>query len=181
MRKNNITKLVTASLLAALTCIATMVIQVPSPMNGYVHLGDAFVILSGVILGPLYGSAAAGIGSMFADILTGYTHYALGTLLIKALAACVASILYYAITNHIKTKTSQYIGTILGGLGSGVIVTIGYFIFSSIFLDKGIAAISSIPGNIIQTVFGLIIATILVPILMKIPNIRFMSYCSNKL
>ena len=28
-----------------------MVVQIPSPMNGYVNLGDCFVLLSGWLLG----------------------------------------------------------------------------------------------------------------------------------
>ena len=55
-------KLVLAALFAALACGATMVIQVPSPIGGYLNLGDCIVLLSGWLLGPVYG-AAAGIVS----------------------------------------------------------------------------------------------------------------------
>ena len=55
-------KLVFSALMAALVYAATMMIQIPSPMNGYVNLGDCFVLLSGWLLGPWYGAAAAGIG-----------------------------------------------------------------------------------------------------------------------
>ena len=33
-------------MLAALTCVATMVIKIPSPLNGYINLGDCIVLLS---------------------------------------------------------------------------------------------------------------------------------------
>ena len=45
-------KLVFSALMAALVYAATMMIQIPSPMNGYVNLGDCFVLLSGWLLGP---------------------------------------------------------------------------------------------------------------------------------
>ena len=64
MSDKKIRKLVLAALLAALVCVATMVVQIPSPMQGYVNLGDCFVLLSGWLLGPWYGFAAGGIGSM---------------------------------------------------------------------------------------------------------------------
>ena len=64
----NTKKLVVTALMAALTCIATMIIKIPTPTFGYIHLGDGFVLLSGIILGPVSGAFAAGIGSMFADI-----------------------------------------------------------------------------------------------------------------
>ena len=57
------------ALFAALTCIATMIIRIPTPTKGYVNLGDCLVNISAWILGPAYGAAAAGIGSAFADIL----------------------------------------------------------------------------------------------------------------
>ena len=69
MNDKKIRKLVLAALLAALVCVATMVVQIPSPMQGYVNLGDCFVLLSGWLLGPGYGAAAAGIGSMLVDLL----------------------------------------------------------------------------------------------------------------
>ena len=75
MRDMKIRKMVLAALMAALTYVATMVVQIPSPMQGYVNLGDCCVLLSGWILGPWWGGAAAGIGSMLTDLLNGYAHY----------------------------------------------------------------------------------------------------------
>lgn len=57
MTNQNIKKLVTAALLAAMTCVATMIIKIPTPTFGYIHPGDGFVLLCGVVLGPLPGSA----------------------------------------------------------------------------------------------------------------------------
>ena len=70
MNDKKIRKLVLAALLAALVCVATMVVQIPSPMQGYVNLGDCAVLISAWMLGPLYGGAAAGIGSALADLLS---------------------------------------------------------------------------------------------------------------
>ena len=76
-------KIVLASLFAALTCVATMFIRIPSPVSGYLNLGDGFVLLSAFLLGPALGSVSAGIGSVLADLLSGYPMYAVGTLVIK--------------------------------------------------------------------------------------------------
>ena len=62
MTHQTLRKIVTAALLAAMTCIATMIIRIPTPTFGYIHPGDCFVLLSGVILGPVGGAIAAGIG-----------------------------------------------------------------------------------------------------------------------
>ena len=89
-------KLVLAALFAALCTVMTMVIQVPSPMQGYVNLGDCAVLLSAWVLGPWYGGAAAEI-----------------------------------------------------------IMVLGYFGYASLWLGKGLAAAASIPGNLVQGVFGI--------------------------
>ena len=46
MSDKKIRTMVTAAVLAALACVATMVVQIPSPMNGYVNLGDCCWVAS---------------------------------------------------------------------------------------------------------------------------------------
>ena len=91
MSDRNIRKLVLAAVFAALCTILTLVIQIPSPMHGYVNLGDCAVLLSAWVLGPGYGGAAAGIGSMLADLFSGYAYNAPGTIAIKLAMAAAAA------------------------------------------------------------------------------------------
>ena len=77
-------------MLAALCCVATMIIKIPSPLKGYLNLGDCVVLLSGWLLGPAYGFAAAGIGSALADVFSGYVVYAPATFIIKGIMALIA-------------------------------------------------------------------------------------------
>ena len=93
MTDKKLHRLVLAALFTALTTVMTMVIQVPSPMQGYVNLGDCGVLLSAWVLGPVWGGAAAGVGSMLADLLSGYAHYAPGTLVIKTCMAVAAALI----------------------------------------------------------------------------------------
>lgn len=167
----NLKKYVLSALFAALCCIATMLIQCPSPTGGYIHLGDGFVILSGIILGPIYGGLAAGIGSMFADVFTGYFVFAPATLIIKALAAVAAAYIFKLISKAIKGIKSYIIGGILCGIAAIVIVTVGYLLFETCLKGFSIA-VTGVVGNIVQGTGGLIIATILIPILGNIPDIK---------
>lgn len=174
MTSNKTQKLVTAALLAALTCIATMVIQIPTPVtSGYIHLGDGFVILSGILLGPVYGSAAAGIGSMLADLLTGYAAYAPVTLVIKALAALGAALVFQSFQK--KGSRTHMASVTAGGFLAAVIVALGYFAAESTILGYGLAAAASIPHNFVQGIFGIIISAALTQVLLKIPFIRTMT------
>ena len=55
-------KLVISALLTALVCVATMIVKIPSPLKGYLNLGDCVVLVSGWLLSPVYGFLAAGLG-----------------------------------------------------------------------------------------------------------------------
>lgn len=155
-----IRKIVQAALLAALCCVATLVIQVPSPMNGYVNLGDGFVLLSGFLLGPIYGGAAAGIGSMLADLISGYGVYAPATLIIKFLMAFCAGLI-------LKKKNTGILRA-LSGVVAEVIMILGYFGFACLLMGEGLGAAASIPGNAVQGVVGIFMALVLYPILKKV-------------
>ena len=85
MKQTKLRTLILAAMFAALTCVATMIIHIPSPIGGYFNLGDCMVLLSAFVLGPVWGTAAGGIGSALADVICGYFIYAPGTLVIKAL------------------------------------------------------------------------------------------------
>ena len=143
-------KLVLAALFAALCTVMTMVIQVPSPMQGYVNLGDCAVLLSAWVLGPWYGGAAAGLGSMLADLLS-YPHYAPGTLVIKFTMAVAAAYIFEAMREHSGKLAAQ----LIGGAAAEIIMVLGYFGYASLWLGTGLAAAASIPGNLVQGVFGI--------------------------
>ena len=160
MSDKKIRKLVVSALMAALTYVATMVIQIPSPMNGYVNLGDCFVLLSGWLLGPWYGGAAAGIGSMLTDLLYGYGYYAPGTFIIKGLDALMAALIFNAMG-----RTN--VAAIVSGVVGEVIMVVGYFAYAGLLLGKGIGAAASIPGNLVQAAMGLVIGFVLLKVTQK--------------
>lgn len=160
MSDKKIRKLVISSMMAALVYIATMLIQIPSPMNGYVNLGDCFVLLSGWLLGPWYGGAAAGIGSMLTDLLSGYGHYAPGTFVIKGLDALVAALLF-------RSMGRTSVAALVSGLIGETIMVTGYFAYAALLLGKGLGAAASIPGNLVQATMGLLIGFLLLKVLQK--------------
>lgn len=172
---NNLKKLILAALFAALSCVATMSIRIPTPgTGGYIHPGDAIVILSGVILGPVWGFLAGGIGSALSDLIGGYFIYVPITFVIKGLVALVAGLLYQKIG---KTQKSRYTAVVLGGIADIILVAGGYFVCE--FFIYGAGAAASIPANIIQGIGGLVISCILYPILIAIPNVRQMTVATR--
>ena len=158
MKDSKIRKLVMAALLAALTYVATTVIKIPTPTGGYVHPGDGMVLLSGWLLGPWWGGAAAGIGSMLVDLLGGYASFVPGTLVIKFLDAMAAALV-------VKALGKGYVSYIVGGVVGEAIMVAGYFAYEGLILGMGMGAAAGIPSNLVQAVTGIVIALVLVALL----------------
>lgn len=160
-----------AALMAALTFLGTKIFQFPTPIGGYIHLGDGFVLLSGIILGPVYGGLAAGIGSMLCDLLSGYAQYAGATFVIKALAAIGGGAIY---TFFIRKSISRTFSVISAGVLGGIIVTLGYFLFESFLYSSALTAAVNIPANLVQNAFGILVSSLLMPFLAQSPFVRDM-------
>ena len=162
MNNSKTKKLVMASLLAALCCVATMIIKIPSPLKGYLNLGDCVVLLSGWLLSPAYGFAAAGIGSALADIFSGYIVYAPATFVIKGIMAIIAHFCFKGMYNKLGNTPSR----IIGGALAEIEMILGYFIFEG-FMYGFMPSVVNIPANAVQGVAGLIMGIILVKIFDK--------------
>lgn len=157
MRNINIKKMVFSAMFAAIICVATMVIQIPIP-NGYINLGEAFVLIAGFVLGPLYGGFAAGIGSCIADLI-GFPAYAPATFVIKFLVAMTAS--------YVSKKSKMRFKYIIASCLGEVIMVLGYFIYESVFVGLRFGALASVPFNIIQGAVGAFIAVVIINVLNK--------------
>lgn len=171
MKHDNLVKLVLAAVLTALTCVATLLIHIPMPAtNGYINLGDAMVLLCAFLLGPaFYGVAAAGLGSMLADLLLGYAAYAPGTLFIKCLVALTAALIVRA--GHGKMSA-----LIAGAVAGEAVMVLGYFAYEGLLLGYGIAAAASIPGNALQAVAGAAVGILAYKALVAVPSVKKLSY-----
>lgn len=160
MKKVNTKKLVLTALFTALTFVATTFIRIPLPL-GYVNLGDAFVFLSVFVLGPLYGTVAAGVGSALADLF-GYIAYAPGTLVIKTVMALVAAFLNKLL---LQATNKPLIAEIVAGIAGAVIMAFGYFFYEILFFSSVSVAIVNVPWNLVQGSVGIVVATIVMRIL----------------
>ncbi|MBQ2391740.1 MAG: ECF transporter S component [Clostridia bacterium] len=161
--QNNTTqRIVMAALLAALTCVATMIIKIPSPLKGYLNLGDCVVLLAGWMLSPTYGFLAAGLGSALADTFSGYVTYVPATFVIKGLMALIA---FYGF-KLLHSKLGNISSRIISGIVAEVVMVAGYFIFEGFLYGFG-PSLVNIPANVIQGIAGLIIGTILVKVFEK--------------
>lgn len=160
--KSNTRKIVMAAMLAALCCVATMIIKIPSPLKGYLNLGDCIVLLSGWMLSPIYGFLAAGLGSALADVFSGYVLYAPATFVIKGVMAIIAHYCFRGLRNKLGNTSSR----VIGGTIAEIIMILGYFVFEG-FLYGFAPSVVNIPANCMQGVAGLMIGLVLVKIFEK--------------
>ena len=166
-------RLVLTAVLAAMACAATMVIRVPSPTGGYVNLGDGVVLLGAYLLGPVWGAAAAGLGSALADLLGGYPLYVPATLVIKAAVAALAAGLY-------RLLGRRGGGTfVLCGAAAEVPMVLGYWFFDALLASAGrtfplalAGAAAGIPGNLVQAAFGAAASALLAAALRRSAFVR---------
>ncbi len=155
-------KIVTAALMAALACVATMIIKIPSPLKGYLNLGDCIVLVAGWMLSPTYGFLAAGLGSALADMFSGYITYAPATFVIKGLMALIA---FYGF-KLLHNKLGNLLSRIISGILAEIMMILGYFVFEG-FLYGFVPSLVNIPANAVQGVAGLIIGVVLIKIFEK--------------
>ena len=152
-------KLAFTGIFIALVFALTIVVRVPSPTGGYINIGDAAVLTAGIILGPVYGAIAAGLGSAISDIVAGAAIYAPGTLIIKALMALVVGLFYK------KCKSNGRLIVLL--ILSELIMVAGYFLYDALvlYLTGGenvfLASLEEIVGNSLQGAIGIIGAIML--------------------
>lgn len=155
MKKLDIKKLVVAALLASFVCVATMIIQIPNGLGGYLNLGDCIVLLCGWLLGPVYGALAAGVGSALADVFASYVVYAPATFIIKALMAVIA----FYIVKFVPSKGR--VALLFSGIFAEFWMILGYFLFEGVFLYGFGTALASALPNSVQGIVGIVCAFLL--------------------
>ena len=147
--KNQLTvrDLTLIGLLTALVAVATMIIKVPIPATqGYIHLGDSMIFLAAILFGKRHGAAAAGIGSAIADLLLGYTAYALPTLIIKGLMGYMVGVIAD------QQKESLFnIRNIIAMLVGAIWMASGYLVTATIMYGDFAAALATgFPSDLFQ-------------------------------
>ena len=158
---------VMAAAFAALACVATMVVKVPSPTGGYMNLGDTVVLLGGYLLGPAWGALAGSIGPALADVLLGSPIYAPATLVIKAGMAALAAACHQAFG-----KGRGPLGLAACGIMGELPMVVGYWLYDALLLGSAAGAAAGIPSNLVQAAFCIAASTLLAAALGRSAYVR---------
>lgn len=161
--KDRVRVLTLAALFTAMATVATLLIQVPTPTKGYVNLGDSIVNIAAWVLGPVYGAAAAGIGSALADIISGYVIYAPVTLVVKATMAVVS---YYVLKTASKSS-GPLISRIAAASAAEVVMIVGYALFEAVLYHSFATAFTGVPANAVQGTLGAAVSVAVYELVIK--------------
>ncbi|HPE95324.1 MAG TPA: TIGR04002 family protein [Bacillota bacterium] len=148
MKNKHLINIITAALFAAFIFAATAYLpRIPLPGGlGYVHIGDAFILLCASLLQKRYSVCAGAIGGMLADIVTGYAIYAPFTAVAKAgIALCISSRGDKCLSKH----------NMLFSLITVPVTVIVYFAADAIIAGSLTAPLASAPFNALQAVISI--------------------------
>lgn len=144
--------IVVYALMSALVTVATFAIRIPTPAtDGYLNIGDGVLLYCGIVFGPAAGFIAGGLGSALADLISGYAHWMLPTLLIKGAEGALAGILYYLLK---KTRLPRFASAGVAAVPAAILMAIGYFFASWIMKGSAAVAWTSVPENAVQGAVG---------------------------
>ena len=170
MKQSRTKKLVLSAVCAALCCAVTMIIQIPVPAtNGYINIGDTVIFFCGVMFGPWAGLIAGGIGSSLADLISGYAHWALPTLIIKGLEGFFAGILMLL---RKRLHFNKHLAGVLSVITAASVCVLGYFFASAIMYSSFAVALAEIPQNLIQVGLSAVLGYALIVSISRIKGLE---------
>lgn len=162
-------KIVFAALMAALVTVGSALrITLPLDIGGNTsfHLGNIFCALSGILLGPWLGGAAAGLGSAIYDMMNpAYIAECWLTFLMKGAYGVAAGLIISC-----GKKEWGYLRSTFATLAGAVTYAILYLLKSYFkpILIQGVtaqAAWLTVIGKLPATIFNAVVAIICAPIL----------------
>ena len=164
-------KIVFTALMAALTCVgSTARIVIPVDIGGTTafHLGNIFCALSGILLGPWLGGAAAGFGSLIYDVIfyPAYISECWITFLTKGAYGIAAGLVI-----SLGKKDFGYVKAVLAtaaGAATYAALYLAKTYFYSGLLVNGLtpdAAMLSVVSKLPATAFNAVVAIVFAPIL----------------
>jgi len=139
------------AIMGALTTVVTMFALPFAPTGGFFNLGDAIVMTTAIVFGPIVGGVAGGLGSALADLLLGYSAFAPFTFIIKGFEGFIIGMIAGG-----KGKPSLVKLAIAWVIG-GIVIVGGYWFAEAFVMGLGIpAANAEIIINIPQAIGSVI-------------------------
>lgn len=144
-RQTTTVNIALTGLMGALVIVGTF-LNIPIPALGdktMITFGNVFCILSGLLLGPVYGGLAAGIGSFIFDLIGGWASSAPITLVTKFIMAFVCGLIAYGGDKTAKNVKRLIIAAVTGSL-TYCVLYIGQSYIEAVLVGNAAEAIKQI-------------------------------------
>lgn len=169
MMTNKLTliQVIYASMFSAIIFVFTYIgVQVPAfgAFGGLTHMGTLVMFIISIKYGKYYGALSGAVGMTLFDLLSPWAAWAPGTFVVRIIAGYVFGLVAESKEGQGMSMTKNWLSLGLGGL----VIVIGYLLFEALFLGSGLAALRSIPGNVLQ----LVIASAGIFIYKSMPELR---------
>ncbi|MBQ3705926.1 MAG: ECF transporter S component [Clostridia bacterium] len=139
-------------------------------LGSQIAISNALCALCGMILGPWYGFAAAGLGSFLYDLIAGYGVEGFITLGSKGAIALIAGLVTSSVVRRPKLERKDYVLLVLGA-ALGAVAYIALYMLKTYVLGITVNGLTSegavakmltkLPASLINGVFTVIAAPIL--------------------
>ena len=170
-------KLTATAMMTAIVFVGNFLrVTMPVPLGGVTSftLANILCALSGILLGPLHGFLAAGLGSFFFDLTGIWAKEALITLCTKGMYGLVAGlVLYYLFKNRREKYGPQVAAAFCAAVGYMLAYCVkNYFYNASIQgltepVQRWALVVSKMPATVVNGLIAVIFARILGVALMK--------------
>lgn len=147
-------RIASIAILTAVTTVCTLIVRVPiTPTRGYINLADVAIFFTAFTFGPVTALLAGGLGTALADILGGYAQWAPITFFAHGIQGLLIGLLVKA--PGASHKLNLYLSLLLAFIAGTLFMAGTYFLSAGLMYGFG-AAVTEIPGNLIQNVAGIL-------------------------
>lgn len=162
--------LVLTAILSTIVLVSTVFINIKLPIGqgGLIHLGTGALFTAAILFGPKKGALAGAIGMGLFDIFGGWIIWAPTTIIARALQGYIVGKIAWS--NGHRGDNSKL--NILAAVASTPVMLAVYYIGQAIMYNNWAAPLASVPGDLIQSAVGLLIAIPLCITLKKTPFFR---------
>ncbi len=143
------TKVATLAVAIALVTVFTMVVRIPLG-TGYLNLCDVAIAFVAFTLGPVTALVAGGLGPCIADLAGGFGQWAVISFIVHGLEGLLMALV-------LRFVPHKGLAKLLAGALCILIVPLGYYVLSGVFLVGFEAALADVPGNFIQSTVGAVL------------------------
>lgn len=133
--------IVISGMFAAVVFVVTM-LHIPTP-TGYIHVGDTFIYLAASLMPLPFAAPCASIGAAMSDVASGYSYWAIPTLIIKA-----------GITLFFTSKRDMILcrRNIIAVFAAGIFGLAGYAIAEGFIAGNFFTRLVTLPMDAIQPI-----------------------------